>query len=1149
MNIPTSADDFNELDEITHTITCPDVYMGALKTTTKELYTFDGQNVKLERVTYNTGLLKIFDEILTNASDNLQRQHSNIRNIMVNITDDSITVFNDGQTIPIEQNSSGVWIPEMIFTHFRSGSNFKRKNKTTGGKNGIGAKLTSVFSTEFIVEITSGDKHYHQVVTNNCRNVQSPTISSNQTHEEDYISITFKPDFNLLKASMTEDNKKVLYKRVHDLTHLPINIYLNDEPLPRLSWDEYVRSFPIGQKMYTYISPRWRVAFGLTSDKHRSISYVNNIATYDGGTHVKYILDQLYNFFRSKCDVAMTAFKSKIFIIVSAVLDDPAFTSQAKEKLSSLPSEFGTTCNIPEQIIDAFIFESNIVELLKPKPSKSTKTKVKRSKITSIEKLDEANKAGTSEGYKCTLFLCEGLSAKTMCDAGISILGHDYYGCYPLRGKVLNTRNASDNKYNNNREITDIKEILGLQDGVEYTTVASLRYGKVVCVKDADADGAAIMGLVINFFESKFPSLLKIPGFFSEFISPMIKVVYNAHDKHKRTVLPFYNEVEYRDFIERIKNNPDGRRFTVEFIKGLATNEDSDINEYFTHYQDNKIEIIFDENYSCWLDMAFNAKRANDRKKWLETITPDTHLPRRKHEPIRVIDFIQSDLVLFSYDDCVRSIPSSVDGLKPSQRKILYTLFKMGNKGFDKMKVFQLGGLVAKKANYHHGDQSMNATIIGMARDYPTSGNNIPLLKPSGQFGSRMENGEDSGAPRYISCSLNKVTRLIFPPIDDSLMEYREEDNQTVEPYHYVPIIPMILVNGAKGIGTGWSTDIPSFNPFDIILYIKNRLLLEETPAIHSWYRGFEGEIFEETDRWNYQGIVKQTNDYTFEIHELPIRYSKAKFVNRLNYLLWIGENGIKPSITEASTATASSKRSTASKRATHSTPSSTRNTKKQTSENEDFEASAKKWKINWSPIYPLAAYNNKSPNVNKVLFTVKFKVPLTVSQVMETLGLTQSIKKTNMVAFNEFNQIEQFDTVHDIIDSWYDLRYELYVKRIQKIIAEIEHELKLLTNKARFIEEHIKKIIDVKNMPKNDIITLLEQRNYDKLPSKSNDGVPDYDYLLNMKIYALTKEKYEELLRKTNDMKLKLEQCKNKTVEEIWFEELEALEQSLKSE
>ena len=195
----TNAADFNELDEITHTIECPDVYMGALKNNNKELYTFDGKTVKLERVDYNTGLLKIFDEILTNASDNLQRKNSGIQNIMVNITDDSISIYNDGKTIPIEKNENNIWIPEMIFTHFRSGSNFKKRNKTTGGKNGIGAKLTSVYSSQFEIDIINNGKHYYQKVENNCRKINSPVIEnlSSYTESDSSITITFKPDFNL----------------------------------------------------------------------------------------------------------------------------------------------------------------------------------------------------------------------------------------------------------------------------------------------------------------------------------------------------------------------------------------------------------------------------------------------------------------------------------------------------------------------------------------------------------------------------------------------------------------------------------------------------------------------------------------------------------------------------------------------------------------------------------------------------------------------------------------------------------------------------------------------------------------------------------------------------------------------------------------
>lgn len=1121
MTYNAQVTDYNELDEITHTIECPDVYMGALKNVNKELFTFDGKDIKLERVVYNTGLLKIFDEILTNATDNLQRKGSCIKNIVVSINkDDSISVYNDGKTIPIEKNEKNIWIPELIFTRFRSGSNFKKKNKTTGGKNGIGSKLTSVFSKRFEIDIINGGKRYYQKVENNCRTINEPVIECSIDYSEydNSITITFLPDYDLLGCALTEDNKKVLYKRVHDMIYLPINICLNNKELPRLTWNEYVNTFKISPKLYTYTNDRWRVAFGITNDKHRNISYVNNISTYDGGEHVKYIIDQIYNQVKNKCDISKNILRSKIVVIVSAIIDDPSFTSQAKEKLSTLPEQFGSTCIIPINIINEFIKYTNIIELLKH-TKKPIKTKIKKGRITNVDNLDEANRAGVAEGWKCTLFLCEGLSAKTMCDKGIGILGHDYYGCYPLRGKLLNARNASDNKYNNNKELNDIKEIIGLQDGVTYTSVKGLRYGKVVCVKDADADGASIMGLIMNFFESKFPSLLNIEGFFSEFISPMIKVIYNPNDKSKRNVIPFYNEVEYRKFISDVANetnHPDKKKFSVEFIKGLATNEDVDIKEYFTHYTDNKIEIMFNDNYNAWFDMAFNSKRANDRKSWLTTITPDTCLPRNKGKPINVTDFIKSDLVLFSYDSCVRSIPSCIDGLKPSQRKILYTLFKMGNKCFDKMKVFQLGGLVAKKANYHHGDQSMNATIIGMAQDFTGCGNNIPLLKPSGQFGSRTEYGDDAGAPRYISCSLNKITRMIFPQIDDTLTPEKEEDNQIVEPYYYAPIIPMILVNGAKGIGTGWSTDIPSFDPYEIIEYVQNKILMNELNKVHSYYFKYNGDITEDNDGWNYHGIVKKINDRVFNVTELPIRYSTRRFINRMNFLIKTSENNKNNS----------------------SETTSSKNVNKQNKTHNDSD-DAKTNSVNWTPIYTIQSFENRS-TVDNIDFIITFTEPQTIENVIATLGLVKSIKNSNMVAFDSNNMIRKFENINDIINEWFKIRYNIYDKRIDKIIKELELEHKLLTNKCRFIEENINKIIDVKNKPKAEIINTLENRKYDKLSYNNTES--SYDYLLNMKIYTLTKEKYESLRNKMKEINDKVNYYKSLTVEELWINELNDL-------
>ena len=1167
----TTAADFAELDEITHTLERPDVFMGELNNVEKELYTYNPETdeVKFERVNYNTGLLKIFDEILTNAADNLQRQESGISTISVSIDDEKITISNDGRTIPIEKNEKDVWIPEMVFTHFRAGSNFKRKNKTTGGKNGIGAKLTSVFSKRFEIDIQCGNVSYHQDVEDNCKNVHPAIVKGknkkkNIPPDEQLITITFYPDFEHLKIEegvITEDNKKVLFKRCHDLSHLPIELFINDHEVPKLTWEEYVRKFGISNQMFTYATDRWKIAFGVSNDKFRQISYVNNVATYDGGEHVKYILDQIWKYTVEQDaeikNVARSTFKQKIVIIVYSIIDDPSFKSQSKEELSTKPKDFGTTCQISLATLNLFITETDIIELLKPKQAKPNPNKTKKGKITNVEKLVEANLAGTKEGYKCTLFLCEGLSAKGMCDAGIGILGHNYFGCYPLRGKVLNTRNVSKDKYLANREISDVKTIIGLVDDYEYKPedIKRLRYGRVVCVKDADSDGADIMGLIINFFDTKFPSLIRIQGFFCEFISPMIKVVYNPNDLKKRKVVPFYNEVEYKRFMDELTPQKKAfQKFSVEFIKGLATNEAEDVKEYFNHYEDNCIEITFTEKAENWLDMAFNNKKADMRKQWLTTITPDTHLPRTKGQPIDVIDFIRNDLVLFGYDACVRSIPSVIDGLKPSQRKILYTLFKMGKKGFNKMKVFQLGGLVANRANYHHGESSMNGTIIGMAQTFTGSGNNIPLLKPSGNFGSRTEFGEDAGAPRYISCSLDKLTRMIFPDVDDDLMKLKEEDNQLVEPFYYAPIVPTILINGAKGIGTGWSTEIPSFDPIDIIEYVEEMLKpkaiakgkskkVKAKPKIKSYYQNFTGNIKEFNDRWEYYGRVRALNKQTYIVEELPIRYTTSKFIDRLNYLSALGEMENNGGVSKSKSAQ---------------------------NKLDDLMKQAKALKIQWNPSPPIESFENHCA-VEKINFKITFTKPVSEKEVMAGLGLTTTIKNTNMVAFDSEIQIKRYNTLDEIIREWFDVRYHIYELRQAKIINELEQQLKMISNKCRFIAENVDHTIDVKNVAKKVIIGILEEKKYDKIVSVKKvvkheddgedgedednddeqqaehvDAANGYDYLLGMKIYALTKEKFDELKRKQGEIEKKLNDYKALTVEDIWLHELEDLKNEL---
>ena len=195
-------------------------------------------------------------------------------------------------------------------------------------------------------------------------------------------------------------------------------------------------------------------------------------------------------------------------------------------------------------------------------------------------------------------------------------------------------------------------------------------------------------------------------------------------------------------------------------------------------------------------------------------------------DEIPISDFINKELILFSMADNIRSIPSVADGLKPGQRKIIWGCFKRKLKKEIKVcsphvqrvpsdihpsQVAQLVGYVSEHAAYHHGEQSLTMTIVNLAQDYVGS-NNINLLLPNGQYGTRDQGGKDHAAARYIFTELSPLTRSLFNTADEPLLKQQKEDNQPVEPEYYMPIIPMVLVNGADGIGTGKSPPAPPWS-------------------------------------------------------------------------------------------------------------------------------------------------------------------------------------------------------------------------------------------------------------------------------------------------------------------------------------------------
>ena len=242
------------------------------------------------------------------------------------------------------------------------------------------------------------------------------------------------------------------------------------------------------------------------------------------------------------------------------------------------------------------------------------------------------------------------------------------------------------------------------------------------------------------------------------------------------------------------------------------------------------------------IDMAFSKSKVEARKKWLNSVEKNTFLnySNAQRNGIKYSEFINRELILFSIADNARSIPHIMDGFKPSQRKVLFACFKKKLK--TEIKVAQLAGYIGEHSAYHHGDMSLNGTIIGMAQSYVGS-NNVNLLYPSGQFGTRRMGGKDHASARYIFTRLEKIARAIFHPDDDALLNYLNDDGLSVEPEFYMPVIPMVLVNGSDGIGTGYSTTIQNHDPREIIENIRKMINGEEPENMHPKFAGFTGEV------------------------------------------------------------------------------------------------------------------------------------------------------------------------------------------------------------------------------------------------------------------------------------------------------------------
>ncbi|AGE49563.1 DNA topoisomerase II [Acanthocystis turfacea Chlorella virus Can0610SP] len=859
------ASRYIKLSQRDHVLQRPDTYVGSVAKEAREEYVYTGDAIVKKSVSYSPAFLKIFDEILTNSADCVNRG-APMTTLKVTIDADHVTIYNDGCSIPVEKHEEGCYVPELIFGHLLTGENFDDAQERTGaGRNGYGSKLTNIFSKKFDVEIYDGTRKYLQTWSDNMTNASKPKVT--KSSKPGSITTTFYPDFERFSMdSIDEDTRSVLVRRVYDMAAVltKVKIFLDGKRLDVKGAKDYF-------EMYTEVKPVFESVDGwdigvCPSDEFRSVSFVNASST-RGGTHVDLIANAVAKAvaeaaLKKKVTVKPAVVKNKLFIFVNARVVNPSFSSQTKDILTSKNVKCSPSVAFLKKavsaVLDDVIAETNVRESLVEMKNLKKTDGAKKVRLTGIKKLTDAAWAGTKHSGLCTLILTEGDSAATLATAGLAVVGRDRYGIFPLRGKLLNVRDASVSSITNNAEITAIKQILGLRNGTTYKDASSLRYGSVMIMSDQDVDGSHIAGLVLNFFHAQFPSLLEIPGFLKRFVTPIVVA------KKGTKMVEFYS---IPDFEEWKAATPDVSTWKTKYFKGLGTSDANDAKRYFNNLKVLVKTLTWSDDAAESIDKSFNKSRADERKTWLLDFKPGNQLDQ-KLTKIPVEDFINKDLILFSRYDVERSIPSVVDGLKPSQRKILFSAFKRNL--VQEIKVAQFAGYVSEHAGYHHGEASLQGAIVGMAQDYVGS-NNINLLAPKGQFGSRLHGGKDSASARYIFTQLSPNTRDIFHKADERLLNYLEDDGDRIEPEYYVPTIPFLLVNGANGIGTGFSTNIPSYNPKEIVNNVKRLINGKPMTEMTPWYKNFKGDIKETSPGVFTCHGVYEIKGKTVTVSELPV--------------------------------------------------------------------------------------------------------------------------------------------------------------------------------------------------------------------------------------------------------------------------------------
>lgn len=1091
---------------------------------------------------------------------------------------------------------------QLIFGELNSGSNYDdTEEKETSGQNGLGVKLCNIFALKFRVESydPESQKIYTQNWSNNMYDREKPVIKKmtkdmGLAKGAGYTRVTWTPDFEKLGLGdkYTDDVIAIYMKYVCDVAMIAaqdgVDVYFNEEKIEIHSLKDYAFMYcsEIPTQYLEFKSVDCEVVLlPWDDDEFMHMSFVNGICTYNGGIHVDKWSREILNPVMDKINgvksikkeettngdkkktktkeekdkakkvkekikkdkakvkaekptVDIKEVKRHFAIFINAKLNNPSFDSQEKTELTGPDVTVKTKKTDLGKIMKWDVIE-NIKDKLAMKDMKKLDS-LNRSKDTLLC-LDDANFVkNPSKRKDCILCAVEGNSARGFVVAGCKFgikgkVGRDYIGILTCRGNFLNPREGSVKRIEKNEEAKALIRAFNLRADVDYTDpkiAKTLRYGIFMAVSDADEDGKHICGLWYNFFEWINPSVLKIPGFFNYMRTPVL--VINMKESHLARL--FYFTEQGRKWLSTVgKKVPHSK---IGRYKGLGSIEEEDVERFFGK---KIVELEYEEESRVKLNAIFGKGSANSdrRKEWIGHVE-EKEINLEEEEVISITTFLDYEMKDFSKDHCRRAIPSIYDGLIESQRKILYTAFLRKLK--KPIKVAQFAGSVSEKSSYHHGEQILYNTITHMAQTFVGS-NNITLLYAKGRFGTRDMMGEDAASGRYIFTHLDKLTRLIYPVEDDPYLKNLDDDGMMIEKEYYVPIIPMVLVNGSMGIGTGYSTKIPCFNPLDIIVWIREWLdrdedelvVTPEIPSFHPWYRGFNGTIIPEmkskklTGSYLCYGNMEKIKEGVYRITEIPVGTNNKSINDYRTYL----------------------------------------------DELEELKKIKSYEKHSGSNTIDFIIHENKEG------LMINLETEESTYDTLERFGLMDRINTSNMTVFKNTHKthdtIKKYRTVDEIMEEFCVVRRNKYDERLKGDIKETEHNIAIIKCKIRFITEVNEGKLILKNRSDEDLDAELIKKKYlrntKESYSKEKDDISDhidededvdnkeddededeekgtkplygYRYLVDMKYRSALKSKLDVAEKESKRLEERLKILKKMTPDGLWLQELEVLEKA----